>query len=272
MISKPFGSGRHREKLPYEVKIAFFIAIVLFYPVAMMCLLQSKPTIKYWFGDTWVCTVLIVVAWFLMCQFMLLADMMPRTFVPIYMISIPTAVMTIVCQVQTWHLEGSGSALEASDCLTFPVKAQLENSWQKAHDLLQECTQQLTNITGASISETRKLQGHSYYYDCPKYSKALHIYRKDWEYLEHVERAYLCGGWCSPSEPLWTISTNPRSKQGRLQDSCSKAVGRDMMGQMLLMGTQVTTYMAVCFFLSTIVLLVRPSWLAGWITERRRVT
>merc|ERR1719436_954865 len=166
-----------------------------------MCLLQSKLTVKYWFGNTWICTVLIVIAWFLICQFLLMTKLMSRIMVPIYMVSIPTAVMTVICQVQTWHMEGAGSVLESADCTSFPVKVHLESSWQRAHDLLQECSQRLANITGADPSETAKLQGHLYNYDCPDYSAALETYRKDWEYLQHLETTYLCGGWCSNSEP-----------------------------------------------------------------------
>lgn len=261
MLSKTHGADNYKTALPVEVKLTFVVAIILFYPVAMMCLLQAKPTVKYWFGDTWICTVLIVIAWFVMCEFMLMTKLMAKMMVPIYMVVVPSAVLAIVSQVQSWSMDGIGSELEAQECLAFVGKARLENSWQRAHDLIQECDERITNITGASIAETKRIQAHVYYHDCPAYSDALKTYRKEWEYLQHLEKTYTCGGWCTQSEPLWHSALNPRSRQKKLQDSCSRAVGRDMVSNMLLKGTQVTTYMAVCFFLSLTALLLKPSWL-----------
>merc|ERR1719203_159774 len=106
---------------------------------------------------------------------------MSRRLAPIWMIIIPSAILGAICQAQAWHFNSEGAALESKDCQSFLRKAQLERAWWGAHDLLHNCTRDLTQITGASMEETLIMTN---FRDCDGYRETQKTYGQDWDYLE----------------------------------------------------------------------------------------
>lgn len=213
-----------------------FIAFVLMlFPGFMLVCINITPSVRYWAGDGGLYVVVGILVWVLLCYFLLVRKKMERATAVVAVLILPSLVIAGACQFQVWQLTAVSSALAASDCETFVQKASLESSWQAAHQFSATCIENLVEITGAGYGETKKVDDVRM---CPGYGVASQKFDNDWSYLSYIEAKFTCGGWCTPSKPVWQFDAEPR-------DSCSVAVAHFLGTSLHDAGVQVVTYSAL---------------------------
>eukprot|EP00416_Gambierdiscus_australes_P039736 CAMPEP_0171096398 /NCGR_PEP_ID=MMETSP0766_2-20121228/44569_1 /TAXON_ID=439317 /ORGANISM="Gambierdiscus australes, Strain CAWD 149" /LENGTH=258 /DNA_ID=CAMNT_0011555369 /DNA_START=64 /DNA_END=837 /DNA_ORIENTATION=+ len=235
-------------KLPFEVKLTFITSVLLFYPVMICMLLHSKWVVQFFIGHWALYTAVVVPIWVLMCHFAIVNRVLSIRVAPIFMIVIPTAFLACACQIQAWQFNSQETILLSKDCDSFLLKARLDRAWQKANSILNQCTADLVRVTGATRKETQLIARLE---ECKGYEEAVGEFGSDWNFLEYMERSDHCGGWCTVQLPIWKQSTVP-------SDSCSLAVARQLVGNISLMGFQVTVYCGILLFCACVALLMNP--------------
>lgn len=236
-------------RVAYEIKIIFIVGTLMFYPLLLIFMLQMHPTVEYWTGDYGMAVAVFVCAWLALCYFALV-QMVIKVNVVAFFIIIPAALLTVVSQLQSWHIKAQAPWLDSQDCtMAFERKYRLELAWQTANGLMQNCTSELVHLTGAQSDATRLLASPE---SCPGFVEGKEVYGMEWEYLEYLEQEYHCGGWCTQARPLW-------GGDARKQDSCSKAVARSMAGELGTMGLQVTVYSGFLLAASSIGVILCPN-------------
>lgn len=239
-------------KMPFEAKLTFLMTILLFYPVCLLCLIHSKPSVQYWFGHWTIITAAGVVLWIVFCHISLKTGYIRRGLAAIVAIVVPAAALTGIVQVQAWQFREAAAALVSSDCDSFLGKAKVQRAWQVAYDLKTSCTLALANATGAPVEDaSRVLDLH----DCPDYPFLMQRLGKEFAFLEHMETNYHCGGWCTPARPIWMPYP--------VQDSCSLAFGRALGGNISLLGIQITIYSLILLGSASLLLLLAPKSMAA---------
>lgn len=241
----------HVRTVPLELKLTFFASIVLLYPVVLCLLLGTKPTVLYWCGRWSIFASIAVPIWVVLCHFMLSNRVLRPGLGPIAYLVLPSVLIFLICEIQVRVLSGQGAMLMSSDCETFQSKAKVERAWWSAHELLQTCAEDLADSTGISINETMSLVSIR---ECKGYMEAFRTHSQEWSFLEAIEKAHHCGGWCSVQAPIWNL-------QSRVVDSCSAAVAHVVVGNISLLSYQVTIYAAVLLLSVSLVLMYHPSWL-----------
>lgn len=242
-------------KLAFEVKLTFFVLLGLFYPVTLCLLLHTKPTVQYWFGNWIGYVAIIVVVWVVICHIGMVTKAISKQWAPILMIIMPALLLVCVCQVQKVQFSGVGAALQSNDCSTtlLSAKSALDDAWWAAHELMDTCSKQLVQITGASLEETLSVTDLS---ECAGYDELSKTYSRDWQYLEEVESYYQCGGWCTSQKPIWTAPAS------HVHDSCSLSVARALTSSINVLCAQVTTQAIVLLVLASFAVLVSPAWIS----------
>jgi hypothetical protein len=241
-------------KLPFEAKLTFLTTILLFYPVCLLCLLHSKPAVRYWFGHWTIVTAAGVVLWIIFCNVALKTGYIRRGLAAIVAVVIPSATLAGVCQVQAWQFSEVSAALVSSDCSSFGEKAMVQRAWQVAFDLKVTCTLALANATGVTPQDASRVLDMR---DCPDYPYLAKKLGSEFAFLEHLEKNYHCGGWCTPARPIW------RSTVKTVQDSCSLSFGRALGGNISLLGIQITIYSLILLGSASLLLLLAPKSMAA---------
>lgn len=241
------------KRVPYEVKVAIVVGTLLFYPILLCVILNGKAAVDYFQNDQSLIIAIMVIVWLVLGQILIAKKVISRAYTPLVMIILPTIVIACASQTQAWTFESQVAALESNDCRSFAQKAQLDSAWKKANELYQNCTKELSTLTGASLAETQKTATIA---ECPGYTQHLAIYGRDWKYLARLEQHFMCGGWCKPGQPVFT--------QGfQVQDSCSRAVARVLSENVSLMGLQVTVYSVVLLASTSLALILCPQLLGA---------
>eukprot|EP00747_Dinoflagellata_sp_TGD_P161852 gnl/TRDRNA2_/TRDRNA2_178819_c0_seq1.p1 gnl/TRDRNA2_/TRDRNA2_178819_c0~~gnl/TRDRNA2_/TRDRNA2_178819_c0_seq1.p1 ORF type:complete len:283 (-),score=59.67 gnl/TRDRNA2_/TRDRNA2_178819_c0_seq1:68-916(-) len=247
-----FDANLEREgKVPFELKLTLLVALLMIYPVIACARLTLLPSISYWFGGWMFLVVIFVPLWVLWMHLLLISGKMSKRRVLLLMTMVPSIVLAIACQLQAVQSRNASSLLLAEDCKSFKRKADLEDAWKAANAFKMHCLQGLSNTTGASIAETSKILNID---NCEGYDAARHQYKKQWAYLEQVEKLQHCGGWCHPATQIWTHND-------QIQDSCSFAVAQLMDKTVRFFGTQVSIYTGLVLLCFCLILVAIPeSW------------
>jgi len=242
-------------KLPFEVKLTFVTAVVLFHPVVLIWRLFTRNDVLFLLGGWAIWVAASIPPWVMLCHLSMMRKAIPFRLAPIVVLILPAAILALTCQMQTFQFAGHQVQLTARDCENFPVKARLDRSWWRAHELWDKCTRDLAQATGASQKEA---QLFARFESCPGYRQIVqheaHL-ASDWKFLQDAEKTHRCGGWCTVQPSIWR-ATAP------LDDSCSMAVGRAFMGT-ARMSFQATVYAGVLLTITSLVLVLRPNWSAG---------
>jgi hypothetical protein len=237
--------------VPFEFKLFFSVVILLSWPVTICAVLQSKPSVNYWFGD-WAAMISIgVCIWTAFMYFVYIIGLCSRSMAAVLMLILPCTAFTIFCEVQDLRFQTMATALRSLDCTSHKDKFNLQQAWEAAHDVSVKCEANLQKLTGAPVKQIKQVRNFE---DCQGYKEAESAHMKEFKYLKGLESKYSCGGWCHPDYPLWDHSDTP-------EDSCSIAAGRAMTNSIAHMGTQVAVY---CFIVLATVsswMLLAPKWL-----------
>merc|ERR1719446_446271 len=130
------------------------ISLLFFYPLCLCIQLHAKPSVQYWVGH-WILWVGIFTGlWLLACHFALVTRILKKSNAALVMVIIPSTLLAIACQVQELHFRSVSAALLSRDCTSFPAKSRLERAWVSAHELASNCSQTLSDVTGASAMAT----------------------------------------------------------------------------------------------------------------------
>jgi hypothetical protein len=240
-------------KVPFEVKLTFIVSVLLYYPISLCFLLNSKVSVQYWFGYWSLGTAVAVIVWVVFCLVALANGTLRRGLAAIFVIILPSAFLAGMSQVQAWQFTERAASLVTTDCETFEQKAVVQRSWDAALALKTACISSLVNATGASISEISLLTDIE---QCPGYHEASAGHERDWAYLAHLEARNHCGGWCTPQQPIWV-------HQPFVQDSCAFTVASSLSGSISVTSTQIAVYSTVLLACGCFMLLLSPKSLGA---------
>merc|ERR1719329_1231865 len=165
--------------------------------------LHRKPSVQYWVGHGIFYVGIFVVLWILAFHFALVARALRRSNAALVMVIIPAASLALTCQVQEIHVRSVAASLLSLDCTSFESKAVLERAWTSAQDILSNCSSALSDATGASPSDTRRILRLQ---TCPGYTEGYATYGAEWDYLAYMEKEHHCGGWCESRRAVWQPS------------------------------------------------------------------
>jgi len=234
-----------------HMKLLFTSVVLLLYPCIMCILLDADATMRYWFGHTLLWAVVLLAIWLVICSFAASRLAIRKQHAALFFIIIPAAVLCVTCQIEAWQLKSQATALVSSDCMSFSTKARLEQAYTTASSLFLNCTMELANATGASMTESRRVASFN---ECPGFVDGMRIFPREWWYLSHLEKNYDCSGWCSPQPGVW--ETTPK-----FEDSCSVAVARTMDGSFSTMIMQITVYSLLIIVVACVAVLFCPSYI-----------
>lgn len=246
--SKAGGGAR---KVPFEIKIFFAVAVLLSWPVAICFLLYGKPSISYWFGVWEMALAIGIIVWTLAMYFLFILKFIGKTTATVCLLVLPCTALAISCEVQELQFQFISTALLSQDCRSNAAKVQLQQSWEAAHKVSTECDNKLMKETGSPLEQIREVRR---FQDCPNYREVEADNKREWAYFQELEKSYDCGGWCSPSLPLWRTSKTPL-------DSCSISAGFAMTNSISHMGTQVSVYALIVLTSVSLWLLLAPKWM-----------
>jgi len=249
-------------KAPFEIKLTAMAFLLFSFPMCLLVVLDSKPSVQTLFGRWALYSVLVLVAWILVCHVFLVKGIVRRGMAAILVIVLPSAVLAGVCQVHAWQFQEKASALVSTDCSSFLQKSALNRAWEAANTFRTNCMVQDANITNLSPAQAQLVQDLMRSFNnldlmlCPGFDEAQAQYNGAWEYLSYIENNYYCGGWCKAAAPIFVNGV-------AIQDTCSLAVGRALANDISLLGTQVTFYAVILFSTAAVLLLVSPNSLAA---------
>jgi len=232
----------------YEVKLVLFSVLTFLYPVMLLWLLHSKPTVRYWFGWWTLAAAIAVPVWVVLCMAANWCRVLSKGSMPLYVVVLPLLALAILFELQFWSLGGKGVVLLSKDCDASLQKENLEQAWWAIHDVYADCTQQLASITGSDVREEGFV---ARFEDCERLVHIPDRWTKEWRYLRQLEKDQHCGGWCTAQRPIWTPSSTA-------QDACSNTVAREMTTDIWRMAQQAKMYCTLLLLGICAVLLVRP--------------
>jgi len=242
-------------KLPFEVKLTFVTAVVLFHPVVLIWRLFTRNDVLFLLGGWAMWVAAAIPPWVMLCHLSMLRKAIPFRIAPIIVLILPAAILAISCQIMAWQFAGQQVQLTARDCDNFPVKARLDRSWWRAYELWDSCTREIARASGASQYDA---QLFAKFESCPGYREIIQHEAQiasDWKFLEETERTYRCGGWCTVQPSIWRT-------YAPLDDSCSMAVSRAFVGSSRV-SFQGTVYAGLLLLTTSLALVLRPNWSAG---------
>lgn len=251
-IQYALSSEEGYQRVPFDVKLTFLTAMLLFYPVALCFLQDSYPSVEYWFGTTMFWIGIAIVIWTLVFHFLLARRAISRNSGALFMIVVPSAVLVIATQYQAFYFKNIQAMLMANDC-SLPRKLALQESWNGANTFFQNCVLTYANKTGSNIAATRLVTPID---SCPGYEQAIEGNKRNWHYLADMEHEHHCGGWCTSALPIWTKEQFP-------QDSCSLTAARLFSSSISRAGLQIAVYSAILLLFTSLVLLLAPSLLGA---------
>mmetsp|Transcript_68499 Transcript_68499/g.135371 ORF Transcript_68499/g.135371 Transcript_68499/m.135371 type:complete len:273 (+) Transcript_68499:102-920(+) len=242
-------------KIPFEVKLTFVTAVVLFHPVVLIWRLFTRNDVFFLLGGWAAWVAAVVPPWVMLCHISMHKKAIPFRVAPIIVLVLPAAILAITCQLQSWQFAGQQVQLTARDCESFPVKARLERSWWRAYELWDSCTKELARTSGASQQEVKAF---ARFESCSEYRPLIlhedHL-ANDWKFLAETEHTHHCGGWCTVQPSIWRAGSP-------IGDSCSMAVARVFVGTGR-MSFQATVYVGLLLMSTSVALVLRPNWSAG---------
>jgi len=246
LLSQDFDHG-------YLMKVPFTGVVLLLYPCIMCILLDAEATMRYWFGRLLLWTVILLVLWMIMCYFAARNMSIKKQHAALFWIIIPAGILCVVCQLEAWQLKSQATALVSSDCSSFSTKAKLDRAFTTASSLFLNCTVELANVTGATITESRRVASFN---ECPGFVDGMRIFSREWPYLAHLEKNYDCSGWCTAQPGVW--ETTPK-----FEDSCSVAVARTMDGSFSMRIMQITAYSFLVIVVTCVAVMFCPSYITA---------
>lgn len=249
------GTGTSQEPVGLEVKLFATAFLVLFYPIAMSCVLHAKPSVQYWYGSGSFIVAVSVTLWVVLCKVALRYGKLPRSAAFMCYVVLPALVLCVHGTIQTTIIVEYASMLTGTDCNTFAEKAALQRAWDAASAFKQGCAVILASESGVSFSEEATSLVNIA--ECSGYQEAMKGHHAEWTYLEHIEKKYTCGGWCYADLPIWLPDENRR-------DSCSAAATLVMTGSITTQGHQISAYSLMVLCVSTAILILAPKQVGAW--------
>lgn len=237
----------------FQVKMVIMCGCILFYPVLLCVMLSLDPVVAYWQGTALIWVAIVVCLWLVWCYIALSIRKMKREHAVVWMVVLPATLLLVACQTQQFQIQAKAVGLASTDCSALPGKEHLQSAWLGARAIYGNCTQGLATLTGAPLNETALFTSLR---ECPGYQEGLQTYQHQWRYLARMEREHHCGGWCTPSVPIWDSRDADASI---LRDRCSLAAGREIGGWVRYGGVQVLVESFIAVIVVIAIALFCPS-------------
>jgi len=235
----------------FHDKLVFVLLLMFGMPVVSTYWLSFQPNVVYWVGRQGRFVVFICATWLLVGYGLLKRSLANRRAFAILLIAFPACALMINGAFIKLTALNASTQLQSEDCTSFQGKFRMEAAWQAAHDILESCTAEQAQITGAPINEVAALMKLE---DCSDYVRSLPQWRNEWLYLQTLERTDHCSGWCRQHEPLWMPGRKVSPYVTR--DRCSLTAAVDLDTQVRRTSMQIIVYCVV--FMIVILLLL------GW--------
>lgn len=230
---------------PFHDKLIFVILLTLGPPAILLTCLSFQPAVILWIGRSGRAVAFFALLFALVGHDLLARGILRRRFAIIVLLVLPAATLGIAAHIHKVRAIDVRSRLEAHDCTTFPGKVRLEEAWQAANTLFDECIARQANLTGAPVVELHEVTRLK---NCLGYESKMVDWGVEWDYLEYLETSQRCAGWCELGRPLWGpfLTSQPH-------DRCSLAAAQSMTTMVHRAALQAAVYcMAILVLFGTV--------------------
>lgn len=181
----------------------------VFGPVSITgVILAMDMCAKYWVG--WIAWFVVAIPVLIFgCHFVHLNAGKPLLFPVLLSTLVPSAILVSVGWVYMRSMENVSEMLWDRDCNVYPEIARIETAHHVAEELLEACVGRVVLRGNMSYEEAhseldlRDCWEYRHYFDSGGQYLVFGNWKREWAYLEALEGARECAGWCGPSRPLW---------------------------------------------------------------------
>jgi len=218
-------------------------------PIWMVIHIGLDPNVAYWMNPWYPASCLIALL-FVLGHMLQAKRAEPDTRAITLAMLIPSLFLLLLNDHVLTQTSDRSGQLFSTDCDAYAGKRALEQSYQAAAKLYNECLEQTlqlapSNRTIYQTMELFKIQ------DCDEYEKAYLRYPRDWSYLRHLEENENCAGWCYSGSPLWSYY--------RAQDRCSIAASSVLSDKIARLARQaVMMSLIILVFTCLLIIALRP--------------
>lgn len=224
------------EMAPFQDKLTWFMLVVIGIPTMSCALLSRHPSVIYWMGQSGFLIPVGVMLWVLLGHDLLTRRVLQRRLAVVIVLVFPITVFLVVAHVHKMRSVDLHARLMSKDCTSFPGKVRLEEAWQAASRMFDECVHLQMNQTGAPLRELQQVTSVS---RCIGYEVGRADWAMEWDYLEELESSQRCAGWCTVQAPLWHNMVDYKP-----HDRCSLVAAEMMGGEVYRTARQLVFY---CF-------------------------
>lgn len=205
--------GKYKELYPSIMTLVLFA--VFGSPMISGYRMINDPNVKYWIGG--VGLLVFPIPFFLAAGHIIQAYYAKPMFFPLLLMIVPPALLCIFTGYGLFMpISGIVVKLLSSDCITFADKWYVQNAYQEALKVWNECAEMQANATKMKAEDVKA--GGLTLVECDNYKPEGSDFKKEWAYLEALEIREGCAGWCYNGEISLWAGNDPKS------DACSSVV------------------------------------------------
>jgi len=245
---------RHFDVVKEMHNLFVFFCILLFIePYVKMCCIVANPGILYLGGHALRAALFLPPILVMVAHAIHQSKQAPSKTAVIIGIFGPAIVLALMGNSIQNEATMTGNLFLANECTVNTEKWEMEKEWQAAVTFHEACVkatlQNRADLGGAPEALTARGSPRSYVSitECGDY-ESQQRHRPAWQYFQHLEESYGCGGWCEAKQPLWTFDPP--------ELSCSTAAAEVLLNQVDRTVSQVFIYSVCVLCISTILLIL----------------
>jgi len=217
----------------FATQVLLTSLLIFVHPFVRTMELAHDRDVRFWCGGQVLMTTILIPAFFLILYFAHTETKRPRREGVYASFLVPCVLYFFVgfwLLFQASSIVDRVSSEECGSHLTSGRVADLEKAWQDAARLHAECWAKRGHA-GRPLGVAQ----------CDEYAASIAAVpgrREMWEYLEHLERASGCAGWCDRGPHLWVADWGDLT-------TCSEVVAGTMGGKVTFSAHQLMVYAIV---------------------------
>lgn len=234
----------------FPVLFTLGCCLTFIYPAYSVVHVALEPAVAYFYSNLWLLAILLVIPPLIAAVHVVhMREMQPVKKAVIVAIFVPSTLIIFFADRFWEGAQDKADRLAATDCAALQAKDDLQNSWEVAYYVYDNCLSQTNADSGYSMEQ---LKANFRIQDCEEYKDLKDSYSKDWGYLEYMEEQHACSGWCYPAQQLWSTREH--------KDSCSVAASNAFRYLVQPQAMQVCLSMSVSLItLAFVVVAASPS-------------
>jgi len=159
----------------------------IFIPPIMLCIQMANNADLQYFVGVWAAQLAYFLAFLIVLTPMMHFVVKFTPWMFLMSVWVPGGMFGAIGWYYWTHTYTTIASLQSTDCVHFPVKAELQRSYAQTQDLYNGCTKFVTN----TIEE------------CPAFHNLFDTNPADFTYLKGLEHRFQCAGVCNSAVRVW---------------------------------------------------------------------